>query len=374
MHVPFLYERTMNQKSFQTIQEIGAFALKERLSVFTGANVEMDSISSVEGHIDTVTQIPPDHHSVCSASRLFLEGVHFDPTYTPFALLGNKMMIAAMSPLIARRVKPTHMTVTVAVPNKYSVEMIEEFFSGADQQCKNLDLVLTCADVTASHQQFVVSVHCSGYEKILLSSDSGTNANRSTEPGDLICVTGDLGAAFAGLRILLREKKFWMEQPEQDFQPDFTGYEYVVGRQLHPENPLPFLLALQSTSVKPGIILPVTEGLIPTLKNLLRISKRSVKVYSPAIPIAIETRAVADEMEEDADKYAFYGGEDFEFLFTLPDHVVPQLETEYHGFSVIGEVTKEDAELEDHGEGPVVVLYTGEGDRIIIEAEGNKRP
>ena len=387
----------MNEPLFQTIQEIGVDELRKRLSALSGSetgNQPGREISGKSGdqpggeigretgsqpgnwpdiYTSTTSLIPPEYHTIYSASRLFMEGVHFDPVYTPFPLLGVKMLVASMAPLVARQVVPSQVVISVAVPNKYSVQMIEELFIGIDRECKNMGIGLQCGDVTASHQHLIVAVHCSGFSP---AQENKPDANESRQgvfqTGDLICVTGDLGAAIAGLRILLREKKFWMEHPEQQFQPDFSGYEYVVGRQLHPENPLLFLQALQARSIHPGMIVPITEGLIPALKVLLHASKRSMKIFAPAMPIAVETRAVADEMEEDADKYAYYGGEDYEFLFTIPDTLLEDLEAEYGNMSVIGEITEHDTEDGESTGRPTLTIHTGEGDRIKIESDGNK--
>jgi len=143
----------------------------------------------------------------------------------------------------------------------------------------------------------------------------------------------------------MREKKEWQEQETEQFKPELEPYEYVVQRQLVPEARQDFVKILSNWSDKPSSMIDITQGLVADLKEICKSSNLGAEIYSPAVPISLETRTVADEMKEDVDKYAFYGGEDFEMLFTLKESQVEKLKAEFEDFSVIGKMTNEFNEL-----------------------------
>lgn len=358
--MPFLLLRlTMQNQPFKTIEEVGIPEFKRQMSRFNGFHghneIKQDSrepqkSEALQNEAVPHHLVPPGSEWMFQSSKLLMEGVHFDPAYTPLKHLGYKSVVAGVSSLVASAVSPSEAVISFGIPNKYSLQMILELLEGADHICKEMRVNLRTADVTASHQRLVLSVHAIGFgkpEHVLVTNKPAIH--------DAVCVTGDLGGAIAGLRILLREKQFWMENPSQQFQPDLSEYEYVVGRQLHPSNPVAFLDALKKTGIMPSAMVSVSEGLVPSLKELLEQTSASINIYSPSIPVALETRSVANEMEEDVDKYAFYGGEDYEYVFTLPQDRVSDLEQVFGDIRVIGELTD--------GE-PGIIIHTGEGEEI----------
>lgn len=340
----------MNKQEFQSVQEIGFSAFIDKLYNYTGAKRKEISLGMGD---DASVLNPPPGHAVCTTSEIFLEGVHFDLTYTPFHHLGYKIVTAAVSDIYAMNASPVQLHVDIAVPNKYSVQMLEDLYKGIDAACKDYNVQLAGGDTTASHQILAISVSASGTAREnSVITRSGANIE------DIICVTGDLGAAIAGLRILLREKGAWKESGDTQFKPDLEKYEYVVQRQLVPKARVDLLDGLNKANIKPTSMIDVTGGVVNDLQKIGKQSDAGVEIYSPAIPISFEVRNVADEMQEDVDKYAFYGGEDFEMLFTIQEGEVEKLKAEFDDFSVIGKMVEKEKQF---------IINTGEDRTIKID-------
>lgn len=339
----------MNE-SFQQIQEIGFPALIEKIKKYKGAT-RKEVISGIGD--DAAVFSAPAGEILTTSSEVFLEGVHFDLTYTPLQHLGYKLTTAAVSDIYAMNSRPIQLMVNIAIPNKISVEMVELFFNGIDTACKDYNIELTGGDTTASHQILAISITAIGS-----AAKEDIIYRKGAIKGDLICVTGDLGSALAGLRVLMREKKDWQESESDYFQPDLSEYEYVVKRQLMPEARKDIVKALKESKVKPTSMIDLTQGLLADLKSLLLMSELGAEIYSPAVPISLETRKIADEMKEDVDKYAFYGGEDYEMLFTMNENNASKLRDIFDDFTVIGKMTSENKKL---------LLNTGEGETVEFD-------
>ena len=327
----------MAKNDFKPVQDIGFKSLIESFKNYTG--VTRENVIKGIGDDASVSK-QTEGKFTCTSSEILLEGVHFDLTYTPFQHLGYKIVTAAVSDILAMNAEPEQVLIDIAVPNKYSVQMIEQLYMGIDAAAKDYNVMITGGDTTASHQLLAISATCIG------------NANKNSviyrsgaKKDDIICVTGELGSAIAGLRILLREKKSWQENPTQQFQPDLSSYQHVVERQLVPKARIDFYNALQNSNVRPHCLIDLTQGLVADLTDVLKQSGVGAEIYSPAVPISLEARNVADEMNEDVDKYAFYGGEDFEMLFTLPEPMVEKFKADFDDFIVIGRVADADKQL-----------------------------
>ena len=332
---------------FQEIQEIGFPALVEKIKQYRGTP-NRDTLHGI-GEDAAVFRAGSDGELVTISSEMFLEGVHFDLTYSPLQHLGYKLVSATISDIYAMNSIPERLLVNIAIPNKISVQMIEQFFSGVDAACKDHEIELAGGDTTASHHLLAISMTATGKvaEKDLV-------LRKGALDEELICVTGDLGSALAGLRILLREKKEWQEtQGDHYFQPDLSEYEYVVKRQLMPEARQDLYSAFEKSGKKPSSMIDLSQGLLADLKNLLSASGVGAEIYSPAIPVSLDTRKVADEMKEDVDKYAFYGGEDYEMLFTMSETDAGEFRKTFDDFTVIGKITAGNNKL---------MINTGEGE------------
>ncbi len=327
----------MAKNDFKPVQDIGFKSLIESFKKYTGASRE-NIIKGIGDDASVANQ--KEGKLTCTSSEIFMEGVHFDLTYTPFQHLGYKVVTAAVSDILAMNAEPEQILIDIAIPNKYSVQMIEQLYEGINAAGNEYNVMVTGGDTTASHQLLALSVTCVG------NVNSGDEIYRNgAKQGDIICVTGELGSAIAGLRVLLREKKAWQDNPEQQFQPDLAPYEHVVQRQLLPKARIDFYQSLNKSEVKPNSLIDLTQGLVADLSEVLKQSNAGAEIYSPAVPISLEARNVADEMNEDVDKYAFYGGEDFEMLFTLPEPLVEKFKADFDDFIVIGRVTEAEKQL-----------------------------
>lgn len=345
----------MEEQPFRTIASLGRTALIDEL-VEGAANQTDDLILQGVGDDAAVIVQESDKVTLLS-SETFMEGVDFDLTYTPLQHLGYKVASAAISDIYAMNGRPKALLVNLALPNKLSVDMIKDIYTGVYSCGDEHGFQVVGGDLTASHQILSISVTCYGVaEKNNIIRRSGAKAE------DAICVTGDLGGAIAGLRILMREKSFWEEHQQDHFQPDLGDYEYVVKRQLAPSARKDFIDLINKHNIKPSSLIDVSQGLVSELKQLSDASGTGAYIYQAAIPIAIETRQVADEMKEDVDKYALYGGEDLEMLFTISEQQVEELSNIYTDFTVIGKVSS------DH-EG--IQMQTAEGDIVRFDEENN---
>lgn len=350
----FFYSYPMSNQEFQTIHEIGIHSLMEQLKKKKGA--PRDEILPVSGKNATINQLDYSKDKrLLSASGIFLEGIHYDLVYTPLKHLGYKLITAAVSHIYAMNGSPVSARIDLAVPNKISTNMLGQLFDGFDAAGKIYNSSIHPGDLTASHQILVVSVHVEG-----VVSENDLITMKGCKNGDQICVTGDLGGAMAGLRVLLREKKEWKEKGENQFEPDLQEYEYVVQRQLMPTARHDLGEAFSKTGVKPSGMVDVSQGLVNELQLIMEANNTGCEIFTPAVPVSLETRKVADEMKEDVDRYACYGGEDFEMLFTLKDEDVEKLRTEFEDFSVIGTIKEEN-------EG--IILNSGEGSSINLSDE-----
>lgn len=338
------------EDSFQQIQEIGFPALIKKIKEYQGT-VREEIISGIGDDAAVFKASGTD--LLTTSSEIFLEGVHFDLTYSPLQHLGYKLTTAAVSDLYAMNSNPVQLLVNIAIPNKISVQMVEQFFNGVDTACKDYNIQLSGGDTTASHQILAVSMTAIGSV-----SKENVIYRKGAKDGDLICVTGDLGSALAGLRVLMREKKDWQESESDYFQPDLSEYEYVIKRQLMPQARKDVVDAFKKAKIKPSAMIDLSQGLLAELKSILVDSGLGAEMYSPAVPISFETRKIADEMEEDVDKYAFYGGEDYEMLFTMNEDDAEKLRSTFDDFSVIGKLLSGQDKL---------LLNTGEGETVELD-------
>lgn len=340
----------MKDNSFRTIQSLGRNELIDELM----EHAEFEHPSVHLGYGDDAAVINTDSRYKLISSESFMEGVNFDLTYVPLHHLGYKIATAAVSDIYAMNGTPEVVLVNLAVPNKISVDMLKEIYRGIGAASKDYEFQIAGGDLTASHQILSASISCYGsvsQDEILY--------RQGARRDDAICITGDLGGAIAGLRILMREKKFWEEQEQQtSFKPDLDDYEYVVKRQLVPVARQDFIKKIAELDIRPTSMIDITQGLVSELTNLAQASDVGTYVYEAAFPIALDTRTVADEMKEDVDKYALYGGEDYELMFTLPEDKVEALADEFNDFVVIGKIT-------DKTEG--VCMQRAEGDVVSFD-------
>lgn len=341
-----LFQTAMTEDSFRTILSVGRAELIDELN--EDAQVTRKEVVKGIGDDAAVVRRGGERMELLS-SESFMEGVDFDLTYTPLHHLGYKVVTAAVSDIYAMNGSPDLVLLNLAVPNKLSVEMLREIYRGVHAACADYTVQLAGGDLAASHQLLSISVTATGTVE-----EDRITWRKGAAPDDAVCLSGDLGGAIAGLRILMREKEFWEEHQQDAFQPDLGDYEYPVRRQLVPVARHDLTALFEEHEIVPSSMIDVSQGLVSSLKDLGRASGLGSYIYQATLPVALETRQVADEMKEDVDKYALYGGEDYELLFTLPEADVERLEEVFNDFVIIGKIVEEPSVKMQNAEGDVI--------------------
>jgi len=288
------------------IASMGEFGLIDHLT----KNIEIQQASTILGVGDDAAVLDHFGKQVVVSSDMLLEGVHFDLTYTPLKHLGYKSVVVNLSDIYAMNAQPTQIIMNIGISNRFSVEALDEFYEGVYTACRNYGVDLIGGDTCSSQKGFVISVTAIGE----VTPDQFVQ--RSTaQKGDLICVSGDLGAAYVGLLYLEREKKIFLESPE--VQPDLENQSYVIGRLLKPEARKDIIAFLAEKEIMPTAMMDVSDGLSSELLHICKDSKLGAVIYEEKIPIAEEMRNAAFKFEIDPTACALSGGEDYELLFTM---------------------------------------------------------
>ena len=264
---------------------------------------------------------------------LLLEGIHFDLMYVPLKHLGYKSAVVNFSDIYAMNGRPKQITVSLGISKRFCVEDMEELYAGIRLACDIYGVDLVGGDTSASRTGLTISITCVG------EGEKGKVVYRDgARETDLICVSGDLGAAYMGLQLLEREKSVFVETKE-DFAPDFSGKEYLLERQLKPEARKDIVEALEREGIVPTAMMDISDGLSSELLHLSKESKVGCRVYEDRIPIDYQTAAMAERFNMNLVTAALNGGEDYELLFTVPLSAHDKVEA-MNGVRVIGYVTK----------------------------------
>ena len=293
------------------ISSLGEFVLIQHLT----KNIELRNASSIVGVGDDGAVIDHYGKQTVISTDLMLEGIHFDLIYTPLKHLGYKAVVVNLSDIYAMNGVPTQITVSVGISNRFSLEAIDDFYEGVYAACKNYGVDLVGGDTASSQKGFVVSVTAIG------EVSPGKYIKRSTaKKGDLICCSGDLGAAYLGLLFLEREKKIFLENP--NIQPDLEGEDYVIGRLLKPEARKDIIEFFEQSNLIPTAMMDISDGLSSDLLHICDDSGLGCRLYEDKLPIAEASRNAAFKFELDPTACALSGGEDYELLFTIsqPDY------------------------------------------------------
>lgn len=318
----------MGSDSRTEISSLGEFGLIEHLT----KNIELQNASSVLGVGDDAAVIDHFGKQTVITTDLLLEGVHFDLMYTPLKHLGYKSVIVNLSDIYAMNATPTQIIMSIGISNRFSVEAIDEFYEGVYAACNKYGVDLVGGDTTSSQKGFVISVTAIGE----VAPDKFVK--RSTaQKGDLLCVSGDLGAAYVGLLYLEREKKIYMESP--GVQPDLEGESYVIGRLLKPEARKDIVEFFSKEEIQPTAMMDISDGLSSEILHVCKQSNLGCVLYEEKIPIAEEMKKAAFKFEIDPTACALSGGEDYELLFTIPQSEYDKLVLNEQ-ISVIGYMTE----------------------------------
>lgn len=315
--------------------------------------IELKNESTIKGVGDDAAVLEYPDKQVLVTTDLLLEGIHFDLTYVPLKHLGYKSAVVNFSDIYAMNGRPKQLTVSIGISKRFSVEDLDEFYAGLRLACEIYGVDLVGGDTSASMTGLAISITCIG------EGEKGKVALRSgAKETDLICVSGDLGAAYMGLQLLEREKQVF--KGEKDFKPDFSGKEYLLERQLKPEARKDIIDLLANAGIVPTAMMDISDGLSSELLHISQASQVGCRIYEDRIPIDYQTAAMAEQFNMNLFTAALNGGEDYELLFTVPltDHdKVSQLK----GIRVIGHITK--PELGNY-------LVGRDGGEVELQAQG----
>ncbi len=271
----------------------------------------------------------------------FVEGVHFDLTFTSLKHLGWKAMAANLSDIAAMGGTPRYATVSLSLPGKISVEMIEELYEGALIACKKYSCLLVGGDTTASLANMMLSVAMTGE-----ASEERIVYRKGAKPGDLLCVTGHLGSSHAGLRVLEREKRRFAESPQaDDFRPNLEPYKTAIEKHLMPKPRLD-IARLIADRVSVHAMIDISDGLASEVHRMCLNSGVGAKVYEHNIPVESMTQMIAVEFSENPTDYALYGGEEYELLFAATDEEFAKLERLTEDVTILGRITEKSEGIE----------------------------
>ena len=288
------------------ISSLGEFGLIDHLT----KNFEIQNASTVLSIGDDAAIIDHFGKQTVITSDMLVEGIHFDLMYTPLKHLGYKSVIVNLSDVHAMNAIPTHITLNIAFSNRFSVEALDEFYEGVYAACEKYNVDLIGGDTSSSQKGFIISVTAIG------EIAPGKIVKRSgAQPGDLICVSGDLGAAFLGLTLLEREKKLYLEHPE--IQPDLENEQYIVGRLLKPEARKDIVEFFEREDILPTSMMDVSDGLSSEVLHICKQSKGGCLLYEDKIPINEQAKQYAYKLQLDPTACALSGGEDYELVFTI---------------------------------------------------------
>ncbi|MBR3830716.1 MAG: thiamine-phosphate kinase [Muribaculaceae bacterium] len=331
------------------IAQLGEFGLIERLS----ENINIHHKSTIKGIGDDCAVLNYNEGEVLVSTDILMEGIHFDLTYVPLKHLGYKAAVVNFSDIYAMNGTPQQIVVALGVSKRFTVEHIEEIYEGIKLACDIYNVDLVGGDTTSSRAGLTISITCIG----------GANKEKITyrtgaKNSDLICVSGDLGAAYMGLQLLEREKVASMGQT--DFQPQFQGKEYLIERQLKPEARKDIVTELDSLNIIPTSMIDISDGLSSELIHICKNSHCGCRIYEDRIPIDYQTAIMAEELNMNLVTAALNGGEDYELLFTVPLHLHEQIE-KLKGVKIIGHITEENLGC---------AMITRDGNEIPLKAQG----
>lgn len=333
------------------IATLGEFGLIHHLT----EGIELKNESSRYGIGDDAAVLSyPADKEVLVTTDLLLEGVHFDLTYVPLKHLGYKAAIVNFSDIYAMNGTPRQITVSLGLSKRFSVEDMEELYAGVRLACEEYGVDIVGGDTSSSYTGLTISITCIG------EGEKGKVVYRNgAKETDLICVSGDLGAAYMGLQLLEREKSV-LKGGDKDLQPDFAGKEYLLERQLKPEARRDIIQKLAKEGIQPTSMMDVSDGLSSELLHICTQSKVGCRIYEEHIPIDYQTAVMAEEFNMNLTTCALNGGEDYELLFTVPiaDH---EKVSDMEGIKLIGHITKPELGC---------ALITRDGQEFELKAQG----
>ena len=347
------------------ISKLGEFGLIHHLT----DNIKIKNESTVKGVGDDCAVLHYPDSEVLVTTDMLMEGVHFDLTYIDLQHLGYKSAMVNISDIFAMNGTPRQLTVSIALSKRFKVEDMEEFYSGLRMACDKWGVDIVGGDTTSSYTGLAISITCIGEAR-----KEDIVYRNGAKDTDLICVTGDLGAAYMGLQLLEREKSVYYQQVDEarkkndkraleelkGFQPDFAGKEYLLQRQLQTEARGDIIARFRELNIRPTAMMDISDGLSSELMHICKQSNCGCRIYEKNIPIDYQTAVMAEELNMNVTTCALNGGEDYELLFTVPltDH---ERVSRLDDVRIVGHITR--PELGS-------ILVTRDGQEFALKAQG----
>jgi thiamine-monophosphate kinase len=294
------------ENSFTAIEEIGEFGLIDRLQTILGEAADSELIRGI-GDDAAVFRKEDGLYQVLTTDAL-IEGVHFDLSISPMSHLGFKCIAVNVSDVVAMNARPRYATIAMGVPHSVSIEMVEKFYSGVRDACDVYGVIVVGGDITAA-RQLSISVTVVGEVE-----EKRVAFRRGARPGDLICVTGDLGSGYAGLKVLIKQR-IALNESKTDFRSELKNHDYVIQRQLMPRARIDVIANWERAGFIPRDMIDVSDGLASEIHHLCRHSGCGALIRQDSIPIHEQTAATAVLFEDEASNFALFGGEDYELVF-----------------------------------------------------------
>lgn len=343
------------------IKELGEFGLIGHLT----KDIKLKNESTKKGVGDDCAVMHYGDKETLVSTDMLMEGVHFDLTYVDMKHLGYKSAMVNISDIFAMGGTPRQMTVSIALSKRFKVEDIEDFYEGLRMACDKWNVDIVGGDTTSSLTGLAISI------TVLGDADKEDVIYRSgAKDTDLICVSGNLGAAYCGLQLLEREKSVYYMQLQEarkknkdavvDFQPDFSGREYLLERQLQPEARGDILKTLRQAGIRPTSMIDISDGLSSEIMHICKESNTGCRLFEKEIPIDYQTAVMAEEMNMNLSTCALNGGEDYELLFTCPIGDYEKVK-ELDDIRIIGHITKKELGT---------LLVTRDGQEFPLKAQG----
>lgn len=347
------------------ISKLGEFGLIHHLT----DNIKIKNESTLKGVGDDCAVLHYPDSEVLVTTDMLMEGVHFDLTYIDLQHLGYKSAMVNISDIFAMNGTPRQLTVSIALSKRFKVEDMEEFYSGLRMACDKWGVDIVGGDTTSSYTGLAISITCIGEAR-----KEDIVYRNGAKDTDLICVTGDLGAAYMGLQLLEREKSVYYQQVDEarkkndkraleelkGFQPDFAGKEYLLQRQLQTEARGDIIARFRELNIRPTAMMDISDGLSSELMHICKQSNCGCRIYEKNIPIDYQTAVMAEELNMNVTTCALNGGEDYELLFTVPLSMQEQI-MRLGLVDVIGHITPASTGC---------YLVTPDGQDIKLKAQG----
>ncbi|HRK80904.1 MAG TPA: thiamine-phosphate kinase [Saprospiraceae bacterium] len=338
-----------DQISRTDVNTLGEFGLIEHLT----RNFELRNPSSLKGINDDAAVIDNGNFLTVVSTDLLIEGIHFDLMYTPLKHLGYKAIVVNLSDIYAMNARPKQITVSIAISNRFSVEALDELYAGIRAACERYGVDLVGGDTSSSNKGLLISVTAIGQGE----ADKLTYRN-TARVGDLVCITGNLGAAYLGLQILEREKQLFLSDPK--IQPNLEDQSYLIGRQLKPEARKEMIEMFAQQQLVPTAMMDISDGLSSDLMHICRQSGVGAYIEESGVPIHPEAQQMAIKFGLDPITVALSGGEDYELLFTIDPNDVEKVKY-LPDIYIAGEIVPAEDGLKLHTKGGNIHAMTAQG-------------